>query len=593
MKNKLFISFTMISVLALSMACKKNTYLDNTTTDILTQQKVFSDSVKTSQFLNNIYAYLGQDIIPLRANCINSGKGNDYACLEELTTQSTSYYSDPQASWLQGLNTSKDAPFYKYYAQYYTLIRSCNMYMQQVQNAPLTQATKVQTAAEARFLRAWYYAELVRVFGSVMLVGDIPYDISASINYKRNTYKECIDYIVKQCDTAAMNLPAATTQDPTNYGRITSGACLALKARMLLTAASPLFNGSPITNDPNLQPLLCYSATYDPSLWQKAADAFQAVVTTGQYNLYVDNSIPGNGFRQLFLMRQNNEYILPFMLAPGHDIETMHFPLSRSSGGGYSNPSQNLVDQFGMSNGRSINDPSSGYDPNNPYINRDPRFYHTIIFNQGKLYNPTTQKMDVVNIYSTNNSGIISPYQDGVKTYQTKTGYYCNKMANDSVSQSTNENRVYPLIRYAEILLGEAEALNELNGPTSDVYNYIKTIRNRAGISAGADGNYGLKQGMSKADMRAVIQNEYRTELAYEGHWFYDSRRWRLAETEEKKPVQGMLIVKQSNGTFTYTRFSAPLTGPLTVIFLPSMYFHPFPLAEISKSLAFYQNPGW
>ena len=201
--------------------------------------------------------------------------------------------------------------------------------------------------------------------------------------------------------------------------------------------------------------------------------------------------------------------------------------------------------------------------------------------------------MDVVNIYSTNNNGTVSPYQDGIQTYHTKTGYYCNKMANDSVSPSANQNRVYPLIRYAEILLGEAEALNEQNGPTPDVYNYIKTIRNRAGIAAGADGNYGLKQGMTQADMRAVIQNEYRTELAYEGHWFYDSRRWRLAETEEKKPIGAMLIIKQSNGSFTYTRVASPITGPLNVVWLNSMYFQPFPLTEITKSVNFYQNPGW
>ena len=211
MKNKLIFSLIVISISFIFFeSCTKSSYLDNTNTDILTQQKVFADSANTFNFLNNVYAYLGQDIIPMRYVYINSGGtgslANDYACLEDLTTQSESYYSNPQSNWIQGLSNSTNAPFYNYYSRYYTLIRNCNMYMQQVQNAPLAQSTKIQTAAEARFLRAWYYAELVRAFGAVPLVGDIPYDVSSNINYKRNTLKECIDYIVAQCDTAAMNL---------------------------------------------------------------------------------------------------------------------------------------------------------------------------------------------------------------------------------------------------------------------------------------------------------------------------------------------------------------------------------------------------
>lgn len=595
MKKTNFYIGALLGVIFLVTSCNKaGSFLDQTATETLTQQKVFSDSTNTINFLNDIYKYLGQDIIPARQSYINSTTGNDQACLEELTTQSVSFYSAPQAAWITGTSTSANDPFGNYYGRYYTEIRACNMYMQNVKNAPLSAATIKRTTAEARFLRAWYYAELVRIYGGVMLVGDNPLPPDYSGDYKRNSYKECIDYIAGQCDTAAMNLPSVSNQSASDYGRITSGACLALKARMLLTAASPLFNGSPITADAQLEPLVSYSQAYDATLWQKAAEAFRALMNLNQYSLYVDNSIPGNGFRQLFLMRTNTEYILPYMAAPGqsgtNDLENFRFPISRSSNGGSSTPSQNLVDQFGMNNGLPITDPNSGYDSTHPYLNRDPRFYHTIIYNGASVYSSSTQKMDIVNIYDTQSSnGQLTPTTDGVQSYHTKTGYYCRKMADDSVSTGTGHDRVLPLIRYAEILLGYAEATNEYQGPTADVYNAVEQIRMRAGIAPGSANDYGLAPGMTKDQMRAVIQNEYRVEFAYEGHWFYDCRRWKIAATEEAKPIQGLRAIIQSNGSFVYTRFTV-----LNSVFVnPEMYFLPIPANEVFKSNDMLQNPGW
>lgn len=598
MKNTISKLLVLGALLAGVMSCRKSTFLDQTSQDILTQQKVFSDSSLTLAFLNNIYAYMGQDIVPTRSTgggLINSAKSgsNDYACLEDLTVQSVSYYSQPQADQVTSASTSADAAHLNYYGVYYARIRAANQYLQNVKLSPLSPQLRKQTSGEARFLRAWYYSELVRIFGAVKLVGDTIYNITDVIPYTRNTYKECIDYIVKECDTAATMLPSADIQAASDYGRVTSGACLALKARMLLTAASPLFNGTPSTTDNTYLKYICYSSTYDASLWQKAAAAFKAVMDLGIYSLYVDNSVPGNGFRNMFLVRQNSEYILPFMRAPSNEIESWRFPSTRAGGGtngGSSTPSQNLVDAFGMKSGLPINDPNSGYDPNNPYANRDPRFYHTVIFNQAKLYYSTTQKMDPVNIYGTvNSSGVYTPQQDGLQSYHTRTGYYCVKMANDSVVYTISKNRVYPLIRYAEILLGYAEAINETQGPTPEVYNILMQIRNRAGISAGTGNNYGLQSGLSQSDMRRIIQNEYNVELSYEGHRYFDIRRWKIAEVTESAPIQGMQITLQSNGSYLYTR----ITAINTAFIAPKMYFQPIPLNETGKSLTLVQNPGW
>jgi hypothetical protein len=293
-------------------------------------------------------------------------------------------------------------------------------------------------------------------------------------------------------------------------------------------------------------------------------------------------------------MRTNSEYILPYMVQPGqsgtNQLESFRFPISRSGNGGSSTPSQNLVDQFGMKNGLPITDPSSGYDPTHPYLNRDPRFYHTIIYNGASLYSSSSQKMDVVNIYDTKSSnGGLTPTGDGVQSYHTKTGYYCRKMADDSVSAGTSQDRVLPLIRYAEIILGYAEAINEFQGPTADVYNAVEQIRMRAGINPGINNNYGLASGMTKGQMRAVIQNEYRVEFAYEGHWFYDCRRWKIAAAEEAKPILGMRAIIQGDGSFDYTTFIV-----LKSVFVnPEMYLLPIPAIEVFKSTDMLQNPGW
>ncbi len=594
MKNIFLKLLVVITTVTGLLSCKKSAFLDQTTQDILTQQKVFADSALTLSFLNNIYAYLGQDIVPYRSvspGLINSAVGNDYACLEDLTTQSVSFYSDPQASFITGASTSANAPFQNYYSSYYTRIRSANQFIKNVQASPLSDQTKKRTTGEARFLRAWYYAEMLRTFGAVKLLGDTVYNITDAIAYTRNTYKECLDYVVKECDEISAVLPSVTAQAPQDYGRITSGAALALKARMLLTAASPLLNGSPASSDSKYAPYIAYSKTYDAGLWDKAAKAFKDLMDQNVYSLYTDNSAPGNGFRNLFLQRQNSEYILPFMVAPNTDIESYRFPLTRSNNnGGSSTPSQSFVDAFCMSNGLPISDPASGYDANNPYAGRDPRFYRTIVFNQAKLYNNSTQKMDPVNIYGTvNASGVYTPQTDGVQAYHTKTGYYSCKMANDSVNYSVAKNRVYPLIRYAEILLGYAEAINESQGPTAEVYAALKQLRSRAGITPGAGNAYGLQPGLSQAEMRRIIQNEYNVELSYEGHRYYDVRRWKIAEVTENGPIQGMQITLLSNGTYTYNRITV-----LNAAFInPKMYFQPIPLVETGKSLDLVQNPGW
>jgi len=232
-----------------------------------------------------------------------------------------------------------------------------------------------------------------------------------------------------------------------------------------------------------------------------------------------------------------------------------------------------------------ITDPTSGYDPTNPYANRDPRLNYSIIHDQTVLNirngSGLIAGQSPVDIYLGNGND-----QNPDAVHQgTYTGYYCNKMLDPSVvanSLAFKTNRCLPLIRYAEILLDYAEAANENEGPTTLVYNAIQAIRQRAGLNP-----FQLPSGLSQAQMRTYIQNERRIELAFEGNRFFDVRRWKIAPVTDNIQGQGMEIDR--NGTaVTYNKFNLTKHN-----FRAAMYLWPFPLSETGKSASLIQNPGY
>ncbi|RYY19204.1 MAG: RagB/SusD family nutrient uptake outer membrane protein, partial [Sphingobacteriaceae bacterium] len=340
------------------------------------------------------------------------------------------------------------------YTTCYTNIRAVNQFLKNLPGAPIRDFTKTQYKAEARFLRAWYYFILLEHYGGVHLVGDTLYNYTDHIPANRNTYADCVNYIVTECDAAAQDLPF--TQSGVTYGRATKGACLALKSRVLLYAASPLFNGKTIGSG-NTAALVGYPA-YDKQRWKLAEDAAAAVIGSGAYSLNVDNTTAGIGFQTLFTLRYNTEYIFSLIRPANVDFEALWDPPSRTGTGG-AFPLQGLVDAFPMANGKLITDPTSQYDPTKPYNGRDPRLNFSIIHDQSPLQNRLASGISAVNIFTGSFNGVVSG-PDAVYV-GTRTGYYTNKMldpnavANDFTHVS---QRCWPLIRYAEILLNYAEA---------------------------------------------------------------------------------------------------------------------------------------
>ena len=498
-------------------------------------------------------------------------------------------------------------PFHDAWDTPWTNIRRANLVITRAATTPLSPAMQRRITGEAKFMRAFFYTYLTANFGGMPLVGDTLYNAESFINLPRTTFDGTVKYIVKELDEATALLPAPNAAPDAvydvnrDYGRVTKGACMALKARLLLYAASPLFNGGTIAGASEDQKNVAGYPTYSVARWQAAADAAKAVIDAGYYSLLEQNSIkPGFGFYNVFLQRAgiNNEYILFTNRGQNKDFESVWLPPSRGGSNQRLKPVQTIVDAFPMKNGKAITDPASGYNPANPYVNRDPRFNYSIIFN-GSRYQKANTGQDTVFTYSvkTTSTNIGNTTGDGFNPDGAApatpfTGYFCRKMCDSNIAVNSNPNTVrgWPLLRYAEIVLIYAEALNEV-GQTEAAVDRIKEIRNRAGIDAGTDGRFGIKAGISQAEMRDLIRNERHIELFAEGDNRWDDiRRWKIAEAVNNGLLKGIWIERDpSTKAYTYR----PSTGYQAHVFTPKQYLLPIPGIEIRKMPLMIQNPGW
>ncbi|MGI4751440.1 MAG: RagB/SusD family nutrient uptake outer membrane protein [Janthinobacterium lividum] len=562
-----------------AISCKKDGFLSQTQTTNLSETTVFKDSANTVAFLSDIYSHVGFSSNPGRflygpigAQVTNGGLDAASDEAEVNTTNGTTALAF-ETGTINAAVVTDDA-----YTTSYNNIRAVNQFLKNLPSAPIRTFTKTQYKAEARFLRAWYYAILLKHYAGVHLVGDSLYTYTDHIPAARNTYADCVNYIISECDAAAQDLP--TTQSGVSYGRASKGSCLALKSRVLLYAASPLFNGKTIGSG-NTAALVGYPS-YDKQRWKLAEDAASAVIGLSAYSLNIDNTTAGIGFQTLFTLRYNTEYIFQLMRPSNVDFESLWDPPSRTGTSG-AFPLQGLVDAFPMATGLPITDLASKYDPQNPYFGRDPRLNFSIIHDQSQLQNRLASGVSAVNIFVGNYNGV-NTGPDAVNV-GTRTGYYTNKMldpnavANDFTHVS---QRCQPLIRYAEILLNYAEAANEFEGPNQNIYTAVEAVRQRAGLVP-----YHLPLGLSQDALRTYIQNERRVELAFEGHRFWDVRRWKIADQTENILTTGMEVDR--NGiSVTYKPFAVRQRN-----FRTAMYLWPFPQSEVAKSPELIQNPGY
>lgn len=343
-----------------------------------------------------------------------------------------------------------------------------------------------QLLAEAKFIRAYEYYQLTAFYGGVIII-DKPLGLTDELNLPRNSFKECIDFIVKDLDEASAILP--DKWDASNTGRVTKGAALALKGRVQLFGER----------------------------WLDAAATYKKIMDSGTYSLFPEYS-------SLFFAENanNQEVILDVQFKyPEFTFNSYILALPGSQNGwGGSRPTQNLVDQFELLDGKSWNDPSSiYYNDLNPYTNRDKRFYSVIEYDNGEYFGKrleTGSGMD-----GKGNAVKGADYDPSLYT-----GYYLFKTINTrgantyAVGGTPKSGNHNILIRYAEVLLSYAEAKNEVAGPDASVYSAVNQIRKRAGLPE-------LLSGLSKDQMRDKIRNERRVELCFEWLYYYDCLRWK------------------------------------------------------------------
>lgn len=541
--------------------CSCNDFLDREEDSFIDKTATFDSYNRTKQYLTYAYSLLPEGLNRFSGGAL-LGAATDDAC---FAIESSNIQQFNNGSW-NALN-NPDNVWDRYFAgiaKCCTLLENSNHVNLDISRLDPAKRVEYENnlkdirmwRAEAHFLRAYFNFELLKRYGPIPIIKstlDINKDYSDT---PRPTMKEVVEFIVKDCDMAADSLELTPWRNMNDaFGRATKGAALALKSRLLLYAASPLyvdFGDIDEANKPS-----------DATLWKAAADAAKAVIDLNQYELA---SAYDDLFKNDF---QNKEYIFVRRYPSNSDFEKSNFPVSYGGKGG-TNPSQNLIDDYEMLDGTAFdwNDPVKAA---HPFENRDERLLATVLMN-GVLF-----KGKRIATYPGGADAMPNPNA-------TKTGYYLRKFLNENVNIQTgggSDGHVVPLFRLAEIYLNYAEALNEYDPTNPDIAVYLNKIRERVSLPD-------VPSGLTQEQMRTLIHHERRVELAFEEHRFWDVRRWKVASSTLGAPVKGVKITQDDAGNFTYS--------PVQVeqrVFQPKMYWYPIPQSEVLKLHHWEQNKGW
>lgn len=541
--RKIYFAIATVALITLLFGCKK---LDLAPTDRFTELTFWQSNENVNNAVNNIYGSIYNS-----SNVFYNEAMSDNA----FTKLGVNTGADAIAS---GNFTASLPRFQNDWAFYYSGIKSCNIFLENInKNTRLDTNIKARMKAEVRFVRAWHHFNLMKWWGDVPLLSrDITGDQAKTIS--RSPKAEVLAFILAELDAAVAALPTKEQYAVADNGRITKGAALALKARVLL------YEGNRMAEVANTCEQLMNSTT------------------NGAYSLVANYS---DLFSDKIINKTNNESIFSLQYVPNSKMWGDYIDFAPISAAARSNnlaPSQELVDAYIMKNGKAINDAGSGYDENNLSANRDPRLTATIVYEKYIWINPDNSTQI---IYIKPGSTI--PPASATNEYSnagqgTATGYYWRKYFDPNAAAGFNSGTNIHLIRYAEILLDYAEAKQSLGQMTADVWDKtIRLIRQRAGFT-----DSGALDFPGTANMTNIIRNERRCEFVMEGLRIDDIRRWKIAESVLNRWLHGAKYgdVSVDNGYLRVQQRTFDAT---------KHYLWPVPPSERALDANLTQNPNY
>lgn len=637
--KKIFI-ISAILILTINFSCKD--YLDIVPDNVATIDYSFRNKVSAEKFLFTCYSYLPNIGSPVSDPAIMASDE-----IYTFETAITDVYNNSAYNIKRG-RQNISSPIHNFWDgenganSLFIGIRDCNIFLENIELVhDLTENERNQWIAEVKFLKAYFHYYLFRMYGPIPIIEEnLP--ISAGINevrIYREPVDEVVDYITKLIDESVTHLPMTIQNFSSDLGRITKPIALAIKAEVLVTAASPLFNGNTAYNNTvDSRGINLFNPQYDDDKWNKAMIACRNAIDTvllANHKLYEFNDSRYSvseetkqimTIRNAFGERWNQEVIwgmtynsnihqrrsLPNFTQEHIQMTTMYNSIATPI---------NIAELFYSENGVPI-DEDLNYDFQNRYLtspvtdssqiyylgqnfetallnqNREPRFYANLGFDGGVWFGNGRYKD--IGMGSPNETSWILKAKAGevsgkVSTlHYSATGYFVKKYSHFETSGTTSlsYNRMsFPAIRLADLYLLYAEARNEFLGPDAEVYEYINKVRERAGLKGVIESweNYSTypDKPLTKEGLREIIQQERMIELIFEGKRFWDVRRWKIAEDTFNKPIKAWNI----DGKTTNEYYNAITIESME--FNIRDYFWPIKEHSLRVNPNLIQNPYW
>ena len=596
-----------ILVLLLTASCE---ILDKEPLDAIPTSDIWNNEVLATAYLNDIYYYAMPRFSATKTSSYSDETGGGRGFMYGLYDLSR---TEANESSLMDHIFGRDT---------YRIIRKINLFLKNLDEGDIDPGAKQILKGQALFLRAWIYQQLVILYGGVPMILELqePFlegDVSDELFVKRNTTKECIESIAGDLDEAYSMLPASW-EDPDDYGRITRGAAIALKGRLLLFWASPQFNPD-----------------NDITRWEWAYDVNKLALESLEED--------GYGLHYSFEDLLNNcaERTVEAIMVTVYSATNVSFQHSydnnvrpnvesRSGRGSSNNPSWNLVQAFPMKDGYPVYATSETYtyDPVMFWLNRDPRLSFTVAYNtQAWELSANPDYKAWTYFYKDTKGNWLNAINDRSSNYSS-TGFYCKKFINPSIDKDDTD-RVgtdWIEIRFAEVLLNLAECANELDGKGAETREALFRIRNeRDDVKVGMD--YIDANLSDRQIMRQVIMTERQVELAFENKRHWDLRRrnmfandlgpdikklngtyrhgWRTELNQVRFPDYNEFVLNRDAGAYDFSKplyykqtfnvnYADTLDTEFAINFLqPEYNFYPLPSEDVSKNPNLEQNIYW